>query len=128
MGVKGGTDQGVGIYPLGMRLPALTLALPLLLMGACSVDTAAYDEIEEGGTSEATPCLDAFEDAAEVPDTQDTLADLWPAVDACETLEDFTAASEEHPDALDGADPETYVRNQCEYEPEVADSALCQSL
>jgi hypothetical protein len=119
-----------------IRAFALALAT-LLVLSACGGETAEQtektDETEpteqsESGSDEPTACEEAFRQAAEVGDMQDTHEDLWPAFQSCSDLQEFTAASEKHPDTLDGADPETYAQNQCQYEPELEGSALCDAL
>lgn len=57
---------------------------------------------------------------------QDTVEDLYPAIRACGSVQEWNDASEAHPDALDGADSETFLRNVCQAA-EVADEELCQS-
>lgn len=83
--------------------------------------SAAPEETQ--GTS---ACQMAFADAAAVDPLQDSHADLWPAFDACADLAEFSAASQMHPDALDGVDPETYATEQCAAEPELQDSPVCR--
>lgn len=68
-----------------------------------------------GGSPELTDCEQAFADAAAVSDFQDTVEDLDPAVRSCESLEEWVAASEAYPAALDGVDPETFLRNRCQF-------------
>jgi hypothetical protein len=85
------------------------------------------DASEEEAVS--AECMNAMRTAASVSDMQDTVSDLYPALEACGTVEAFTAASEEHPDALDGVDPETFARNACRSAPQAArDAPLCISL
>lgn len=79
-------------------------------------------------TAAPSACEAAVASAAQVDPVQDINEDLWAAFDACASLEEFQTAAEAHPGALDGADPETYVRNGCQYYPEVADSQLCQAI
>jgi hypothetical protein len=74
-------------------------------------------------------CVADIADAAAVNEFQDTLEDVWPAFESCPTLEDLTGAVEEvGGDRFEGVDPETYVRNGCEFTPELADTPLCRSL
>jgi hypothetical protein len=74
-------------------------------------------------------CDQAFADAASQDDMSDTVEDLYPAARACESIADWVAASENHPSALDGADPEAFAINVCAFgEDAVAGSALCEEL
>jgi hypothetical protein len=79
----------------------------------------------DDGVSDA--CERAFAAAAAVSDLEDTVEDLYPAVRACNTVEEWTAASEAYPAALDGADPVLYLTNTCLYgPPDLADTDLCR--
>jgi hypothetical protein len=82
----------------------------------------------ESDSSEASACEDAFAEAAQVDEMQDAHSDLWPAFEACGSVEEFAAASDAHPDALDGVDPQTYAENQCASEPEVEGTPVCESV
>jgi hypothetical protein len=62
-----------------------------------------------------TPCDSAFRAAASVFVYQDTAEDLYPAVVDCETVAEWDAANSVYPDALDGADSHTFLRNLCLY-------------
>lgn len=66
--------------------------------------------------------------AASVDEMQDTVDDLYPVAQACESLADWTAASQAHPDALDDIEPEIVATNICLYGDGVAGSRLCQEL
>jgi hypothetical protein len=92
----------------------------------------AYLAGQGGETAEvqaSQACLDAMRQAASVNDMQDTVSDLYPALEACESLEAFAFASSEHPAALDGVDAETFARNACRSAPQAArDAPLCTSL
>ena len=80
------------------------------------------------GGGAATACQSAMADAAAVGDTADALADLYPAVRACATLAEFSAASALHPDALDGVEPEVILPNLCANEASITDTPLCQEV
>lgn len=56
---------------------------------------------------------------------EDTVEDLDEAIRACASLAEFEAAAEQFPDALDGTDARTFIANRCEFEPSLADTALC---
>lgn len=68
-------------------------------------------------------CDAAFAEAAAVDQMQDTVADLYPAAHACTSVEDWVAASEGNPGAID-VDPEVFLGNMC-LSPEIADADLC---
>ena len=70
-----------------------------------------------GGGGGETACEKAFSDAANISDFSDTVEDLDPAVRACSTVAEWTAASNEHPGALDGASPLTFLQNRCRFGP-----------
>lgn len=73
-------------------------------------------------------CEKAFKDAADVHELRDSHEDLWPAFESCGSIEEFAAASEKHPGAVEqGVDPQTYVENQCLYEPALASALLCEA-
>jgi hypothetical protein len=73
-------------------------------------------------------CDDAFAAAAAIDDMHDTVTDLDPAVAACTTLAEWTAASVAHPGAIsEGVDPAEFLRNRCD-ESYLASTALCQSV
>lgn len=92
-----------------MRWTLLVAVLVLTLVPACA---------------EASACDEAFAQAAEASDFEDSVSDLYPAVRACDSVEEWVEASEAHPDALDGADPRTFLRNICQGDA-VADAELC---
>lgn len=58
-------------------------------------------------------CEARFKDAAAVDDLQDTVSDFYPALQQCEGLDDWVAASAAVPDALDGVDPIVFAYNAC---------------
>lgn len=111
---------------LGAVLAVMALALVGNLLG---------DGDETDDSSAATPatvppaqteCMNAFEQAASVGEMQDTVSDLYPAALACETLAEWTAASDAYPTVLDGVPPETFAGNMClSAPPEVRAGALC---
>lgn len=85
-------------------------------------------------TTESEPtipseCQEAFKRAAEVDQFRDKHEDLWPAFETCRSVEQFAAASEEHPGALEAdVDPQTYVENQCLYEAALEAAPLCEGI
>jgi hypothetical protein len=72
-------------------------------------------------------CRAAFQAAAAVDETADTVTDLDPAIPACFSLEQWSEASEAYPAALDGADPQEFLRNRC-LDAHLATIALCRTL
>jgi len=80
-----------------------------------------------GGDAESA-CEAAFREAAAVDVMADTVEDLDAAVRACATEDEWRAASDAYPDALDGAPAGEFLRNRCSYEPALADTTLCQSV
>lgn len=75
-------------------------------------------------------CGGLLADAAAVDASEETVEDTDPAIVACGSVDEFTAAAEDHPGALDGADPVTWLENRCQHAqgPDVADSDICQEL
>ena len=121
-----------------MRLLPFCLSALLVVLAGCSsdddgdeTDTVPVETTAEDATLDlpTAACDEAFAEAAQVGDVEDTVEDLYPATQACESLADWTAGSETHPDALDGADPEEFAVNVCQFGgAEVAASALCGGL
>ena len=84
---------------------------------------------EQAATTPPSACLLAFEQAAAVDVARSTVSDLYPAALACETVEEWAAASATHPGALDGADPATFARNMClSAPPDVRAGQLCEPI
>jgi hypothetical protein len=108
-----------------MKRIAATFTL-LTALTACGGEPAQDNAGQEA--PEATACEQAWQAASEVPDTQDTHEDLHPAFTACSSFSEWRSASREYPSVLDGVDPETYARNQCEYTPELGQTLVCGSL
>jgi hypothetical protein len=107
--------------PMGRNGAAIVLAGVLVAVGGCG------DDDDEVRPSEA--CSQAFADAAAVSEMQDTHEDLFSAYFACETLDDWIAANDEHPDAIDGVDPTMYASTVCEgNEDEIGESPICAAL
>jgi len=80
-----------------------------------------------GATKESSACLRAFKSAAAVSRFQDTNEDLFPAFRACGSLEEWRAASDKYPDALDGADPDSYAKTVCEQNAAVMGTPICNA-
>ena len=79
-----------------------------------------------GGTGSA--CESAVREAAEISSMEDTVSDLDRAIEDCASLADLEAAADQFPDALDGTAARTFVSNRCEFEPALADTAICAEL
>lgn len=122
--------------------------LLILVLGACSSPAApTISTITSAPTTSTTTstaptttttlgvlvsgeCDAAFAAAAAVGEMEDTVADLYPAVLACHSLSQWTAASDAHPDALDGTDPAIFLGNLCAYaeDAEVREAPLCDEV
>lgn len=85
------------------------------------------EEPEEPAVETTSACDQAFAAAAQVDEMQDTIDDMLPAVRACDSVEEWKAASAAYPDALDGADAETVLANMCASRDEINDAPLCES-
>jgi hypothetical protein len=70
-------------------------------------------------------CEAAVDEAVELANTQDVATVFDEAIDACASLEEFEAALEEFPDALDGGDARTFIADRCANEPAIADTPIC---
>lgn len=103
-----------------MRTTTAAIAAALLLLTGCdSGGSRGGDNIAEPSNA----CEEVFA-SADVGEGQDSVEDLYPAFDACETVAQFEAAAEKYPDVLD-VEPDLYVENSCRNAPAVAESALC---
>lgn len=60
-------------------------------------------------------CGRAMEAAASVGDMEDTVEDTDPAIIACASVDEFSAASADYPAALDGTDVTTWLTNRCQF-------------
>ena len=114
---------------------ACLLSVVAVLGTSCGGDTAsettaAATPTTQAAASASSACDSASETAASVGDMQDTVDDLYPAIQACDTVEEWAAASKKHLAALDGADPEVFLTNVCLYSapPAIAQTRLCQSV
>lgn len=61
---------------------------------------------------------------------EDTVEDADPAIIACASVETFTLAANDNPDALDGGDVNTWLSNRCLYseDADVTSSAICTEI
>jgi hypothetical protein len=87
------------------------------------------EDVQEGGADYSEVCGSAVRAAVAIGDMEDTIEDLDPAIVACSNLEEFTAATNDYPNALD-VDPVTFVGNRCLYSDNdaVRTSAICSQL
>jgi heat shock protein HslJ len=72
------------------------------------------------------PCAEAFAAAAAVGDMEDTVEDLDPALLACNSIEEWIAASKSNPGAID-TDPVEFLLNRCLYA-EVPTGPACEEV
>jgi hypothetical protein len=100
-------------------------ALVLLALTACGGGTATGGGAG-GDTGGLSACEAAMQRAAEIDPMQDTVSDLDPAIQQCESLDEFTAAAERFPDALDGGPATTFLSNRCPLEPSLELEAVCR--
>lgn len=93
----------------------LVLSLFALLIAACGGDNIS-------------DCEEDFRVASEGSDSQDTVSDLDSAIQSCETVGQWTLASEKYPAALDGADPIIYLANRCAFGDSLGNTPICIEL
>lgn len=98
--------------------------------GASPSNVAASAEGSAGGSAVVVSpaCSDAMAAAAAIEDVADTVADLEPAIRACETLAEWIAASDANPAALDGASPKLFAQNACASLEGLANEPLCRAV
>lgn len=114
----------------------IAIGLATLLLAGCAAQggpEAATGDDAAGQTSQAAyseECGRLLADAAAVEGTDDTVEDTDAAIFACASVAEFSAAAEDHPEAIDGADPVTWLENRCRHAegPDVKSSAICQEL
>lgn len=99
------------------------VGLVVVVLAACG---ASATETDTQSDTTVSACEEAFSEAAAVDEMQDLIEDLFPAVHACSTLDEWAAASDAYPDALDGANPELFLTNICANYSEIADAELCR--
>jgi hypothetical protein len=66
--------------------------------------------------------------AADVDPMHDTVTDLDPAIQQCESLADFESASRKFPAALDGVSARAFLTTRCAPKPSVALEMVCQAV
>ena len=119
--------------------PRLSFATTLLLLSitACTPGGASQSEnASVAGSSDTSAgastvsvsaaCSDAMAAAAAIEDV--SVADLEPAIRACETLAEWIAASDANPGALHGASPKLFVQNACASLEALANEPLCEEV
>lgn len=125
-----------------MRTTFITIgAVAVLALAGCGGgDDAEADEDSEEVAQEAeeqevepSQCEEAVEFLAESNNDEEyqqthTFEAVDEAILACPDFESFQAATNEHPDALDGTDAETLVANRCEHGEEVSDAPICDDM
>ena len=79
------------------------------------IDHGAHEHISatERRVGSTSACEAAFRDAADGRISGDEEFDLDPAMRACRSLREWSAASRLYPEALDGVDPRTVAENRC---------------
>jgi hypothetical protein len=96
------------------RWIVLSMAVVALIAAACS----------SGESSSRTACEQAFYEASQISDFQDTVEDLYPAARACGTVDEWVQANTKYPGAIDGSvSPVLFLQNVCRYGPSTA--AIC---
>ncbi len=114
------TTQPSTTPPPTIAPPSSTLAPSTIGQSAATTEAAGADTAGGLPTEE---CLDTMQVAAGVDEMSDTVEDLYPALLACSSLQDWSLAAAQT-DALDGVNPETFAYNSCVYGGP-ADSATC---
>ena len=109
----------------------------VLMVGWIIVDSTLLDEgveeIPEPSTTSTvligSPCMQAFEDAANVSEMHDTHEDLFPAYSACSSIEQWEMAHARYPRAIDGGNPVEYAMRVCAGNQEaLGDTPICQAI
>lgn len=101
---------------------AAMAVVALVLVGCATEDV----EDTSAGATVSAECNKAFEDAAAVGEMEDTVQDLDPALQACTSIDEWIAAAESNPGAIDG-DPVQFLLNRC-LDTEVAAGAICDEV
>lgn len=102
----------------------------LVLLVGCGSGDPVTEVTSPTGAAYSAECGQAVEGAASVSDMEDAVDDLDPAIAVCTDLDELSAAVDDFPDALDGADVEGFVSNRCLYseDDEVLSSSICDSV
>lgn len=112
--------QSIGQKRVGTGTGCLIiLGIFLVTMWVASLCSDNNSTVERTSTVESSSALSAceaaFRNAAAVDDMHDTVEDLDPAIRACRTVAEWSAASARYPGALDGVPPEVFLRNRCDF-------------
>lgn len=92
------------------------------------IGTTNAPKQEERANTVSARCNAAFASAAAKGDMEDSVTDLYPAAEACLSIQEWTQANEANPGAIDkGVNSATFARNMC-LSQEVADAPLCRTL
>ncbi len=87
-------------------------AQTILLSFAMAAVSGCTPQLQSTAAAE-TACEAEFRRSAARDHTLGRGRGLEQAIRVCESLEEWTAASAAHPGALDGIDPETFLRHSC---------------
>jgi len=94
---------------------------------AVQASETATDDVVENESLVSAGCRGDMAVAAAVSDLEDTASDLWPTFTSCTSVEEWKAAAIEAGES-ERIGVDSWVPNQCAYEPAVADTPLCRSL
>ena len=95
------------------RLPRLITALTALLLAATVLAGCTTAGQGGGGGGGNTLCDDAFAMAAAIEADIASVTDLDPAIRRCRSLEEWTDAAADHPEALRGTTSEQHLEDRC---------------
>jgi hypothetical protein len=84
----------------------------IILLSFAMATSGCTPQLQSTAAAE-TACEAEFRRSAAKDHTLGRGRGLDQALRVCESLEEWTAASEAHPGALDGIDPETFLRHAC---------------
>lgn len=99
-----------------------SLGAPTLLLWLVSFASAQEQTVSDR-------CAEAFESAANVSAYQDTHEDLFPAYSACSSVEEWRAADQVYPEAIDGVDPVRYAMTVCaSNQQRLGDTPICRAV
>ena len=99
--------------------------LVVLVLTACgATESTTFSEIGD----EITACEQAFADAAAEDEMHDSVEDMFPAVKACASLEDWEAAWDQFGDELGfSGSAQSVLSNMC-LSDEIASTDLCTAV
>lgn len=115
-----------------------TAVVAALLLAGCASQDQADPATEETPVPReqrveavySEECGTLLADAAALSEGEETVEDTDAAILACGSVAEFSAAAEDNPGALDGADPMTWLEDRCQHAegPDVEASDICQEL